>query len=321
MWTKISTKEDRDALTQDYLARRDRLRQRFVDEKLGEADLLYDATKFFKPISTATTEAQAATSKELQKVTGALENLPAQIAAEANFNPLAALFGDATPAIEAPPIPQTLRIDPDKDLDVDTIRNHGFIPPSELDLADTAGIKEIIEDVKKYNRYILGGEKSKAKKEDKQKFTADIKVLAAYRERLRLFIEGHKLTKKGKGFAVPITPLQLKGNKFGDLLIDPLALSAGALRAFKGGNLVFEAPADESLFSLLTKRFVKTKQYAPQAIETFKKLIQLSGLPVHGRKSKKFKLDSRFRYGCTVLQQPRRPCREVTALASLQNGW
>ena len=287
MWTKISTKEQRDALTQDYLARRDRLRQRFVDEKLGEADLLYDATKFFKPISTATTEAQAATSKELQKVTGALENLPAQIAAEANFNPLAALFGDATPAIEASPIPQTLRIDPDKGLDVDTIRNHGFIPPSELDLTDTAAIKEIIEGVKKYNRYTLGHEKKTAKKEDKQKFTADIKVLAAYRERLRLFIEGHKLAKKGKGFAVP---LQLKGNKFGDLLIDPLALSTGALRAFKGGNLVFEAPADESLFSLLTKRFVKTKQYAPQAIETFKKLIQLSGLPVHGRRNKKSKL-------------------------------
>src|ERR1043165_728775 len=76
--------------------------------------------------------------------------------------------------------------------------------------------------------------------------------------------------------------------KFGDLLIDPLALSAGALRAFKGGNLVFEAPADESLFSLLTKRFVKTKKYAPQAIETFKKLIHLSGLPIHGRKLNEF---------------------------------
>ena len=117
----------------------------------------------------------------------------------------------------------------------------------------------------------------------------EIKALAAYRERLRLLSEGYKLTKKGKGF-VPITPLQLKGNKFGDLLVDPVALSAGSLRAFKGGNLVFEAPADESLYSLLTKRFIKTKQYAPQAIETFKKLIQLSGLPVHGRKSKKFKL-------------------------------
>src|SRR5688572_5933819 len=109
MWTKISTKQERDAFTQDCLARRNRLRQRFVDEKLGEADLLYDATKLFKLISTATTEAQAATSKELQKVTGALQHLPAQIAAEANFNPIAALFGEATPAIEAPPIPEILR--------------------------------------------------------------------------------------------------------------------------------------------------------------------------------------------------------------------
>src|ERR1043165_643667 len=106
MWTKISSKQERDALTQDYLARRNRLRQRFVDEKLGEADLLFDATKLFKPITTATTtataEAQAATSKELQKVTGALEDLPRQITEEANFNPIAALFG--APALPAPEI-------------------------------------------------------------------------------------------------------------------------------------------------------------------------------------------------------------------------
>src|SRR5678816_4902460 len=114
MWTKISTKQERDAFTQDYLARRNRLRQRFVDEKLGEADLLYDATKLFKPIATATTEAQAATSKELQKVTGALQHLPAEIAAEANFNPIASLFG--APALPAPEISQTLLIDPNKDL-------------------------------------------------------------------------------------------------------------------------------------------------------------------------------------------------------------
>src|SRR2546428_5428409 len=110
MWTKISSKQERDALTQDYLARRNRLRQRFVDEKLGEADFQWDATKLFKPIATATSEAQAATSKELQRVTGALEDLPRQITEEANYNPVAALFG--TPALPAPETPRTLLFHP-----------------------------------------------------------------------------------------------------------------------------------------------------------------------------------------------------------------
>src|SRR5688572_2454311 len=118
MWTKISTKQERDAFTQDYLARRNRLRQRFVDEKLGEADLLYDATKLFKPIATATTEAQAATSKALKKVTGALENLPREIVDEANFNPIASIFGEATPALPAPESPQTLLFNPNQGLNI-----------------------------------------------------------------------------------------------------------------------------------------------------------------------------------------------------------
>src|SRR5688572_30015292 len=135
MWTKISTKQERGAFTQDYLARRNRLRQRFVDEKLGEADLLYDATKLFKPIATATTEAQAATSKELQKVTGALQHLPAEIAAaDANFNPIASLF--EAPALPAPESPQTLLINPNQGLNIFVIERYGFVRPSELNLAE-----------------------------------------------------------------------------------------------------------------------------------------------------------------------------------------
>src|ERR1043165_1645841 len=248
MWTKISSKQERDALTQDYLARRNRLRQRFVDEKLGDADLFYDAAKLFKPITTATAEAtaeaQATTSKELQKVTRALEDLPRQITEEANFNPLTALFG--TPALPAPESPQRLLFNPNQDLNIEVIERYGFVRPSELNLADKQKIEALIEQINKYNKSVLGAERKKAKKSgDKDRDTQldrDIKALAAYRERIRLLAKGYKLTKEGKGF-VPITPLKLKDNKFGDLLVDPVAVSAGVLRAFQGGNLAFGAPA------------------------------------------------------------------------------
>jgi len=55
-------------------------------------------------------------------------------------------------------------------------------------------------------------------------------------------------------------------------------------------HLVFEASSDDTLHGLLTKRFVKTKQYTPQAVKTFTKLVELAGLPVHKRRSNKNKL-------------------------------
>lgn len=74
----------------------------------------------------------------------------------------------------------------------------------------------------------------------------------------------------------------MKGNHFGTLSIDPIALQAGKLQVYDGGNLVLETPADASLHDLLTKPFVKTRQRSPPAMDTFKKLVELAGLPVYG---------------------------------------
>lgn len=99
-------------------------------------------------------------------------------------------------------------------------------------------------------------------------------------------MEDYALTKKRKGFNVPAVPLKLQGNALRKLFVDPIFLVAGRLRVFKDGNLVLEALADESLFILLTKRLVKTKQYTAQAIETFKNLVHMYGLPIHGLRIK-----------------------------------
>jgi len=97
MWNDVKSKEKRDALVQDYLACRKRLQTRFESEKVGDAALQFDAAKLFKPITAAATEQASKQAADIEKVTKALEQLPAAIAAEANFNPITALFGeDAT---------------------------------------------------------------------------------------------------------------------------------------------------------------------------------------------------------------------------------
>jgi len=135
----------------------------------------------------------------------------------------------------------------------------GFKPPSELDLTNTKAIDRLIEDINNVNTYKLGQAKKKAKTaEDREDIERDQDALQNYRSRLRLLTEGYKLTeRKGSG-------LKLKEDRFGNLTIDPESLQAGRLRAFEGGNLVLEAPADSTLYDLLTKRFVKTKQYTPR---------------------------------------------------------
>jgi hypothetical protein len=277
MWTKVSSPHERDALVQDYLARRDRLRQRFVSERLGEELLQTEATKLFKPITSEAIKQAIAQTEELAKITSALES--AQIDRTVREEPRALL----AKAKEA-----TLIVDPDKDLDTKLIRLHGFTPPSELNISDQSGTSKIIEDITHYNRHTLGAEKRAADtQEEKKTLTADIKALAAYRDRLHLLPRGQQLTEKHLGTGLQ---LKLRGNQFGNLTIDPASLAAGRVQAFHGGSLVLEAPADGTLHSLLTKRFVKMKQYTPQAVETFKQLVELSGLPVHGRKSKKHQL-------------------------------
>jgi hypothetical protein len=87
---------------------------------------------------------------------------------------------------------------------------------------------------------------------------------------------------------------------------------------FDGGNLVLEAPADAALYALLTKRFVKTKQYTPAAISTFKNLVELAGLAVHERQSKKYRL---IRGGCMYYRDPNQLVERLNLLvASKQAG-
>jgi len=91
MWMDVKSKQSRNDLVEDFLARRNRLRQRFDDEKVRVANLQFEPAKLFKPITTTQQETDKQAS-ELNKLPDALQRLPARIVDETNYNPIAALF-------------------------------------------------------------------------------------------------------------------------------------------------------------------------------------------------------------------------------------
>lgn len=295
MWTDTKSKEAHDALVQNYLARKEQLRARFQAERIGDADLQLDAAKLFQPITSEAIQLRSSNeqaNKQLEKVTQALTSLSVAPAA-ATINPIASLM-KTLPAPEKSQDP-TLIVNADKGLDIETIKKHNFLAPSELDLSNDETVDTIVTGINYINRYVLGPAKKRAKTaEVRDAKQHEIDALSKYRERLRTLRKSHELVVEPQLAAAQQqrsgSGLKMKGNRFGTLSIDPIALQAGKLQAYDGGNLVFEAPADASLHDLLTKRFVKTKQYSPLAVDTFKKLVELAGLPIHGRKSKKHRL-------------------------------
>ena len=110
-------------------------------------------------------------ASELNKLSDALQRLPARIIDETNYNPIAALFSgeEATrstpapapttttkpqllpPAAYPPPPSPTLMVDPNRGLKTDIIKNHEFKLPSELDLSNTKKVLRLADDITDYN--------------------------------------------------------------------------------------------------------------------------------------------------------------------------
>ena len=73
---------------------------------------------------------------------------------------------------------------------------------------------------------------------------------------------------------------------FGNLQIDPQKLLELKVEAYRDGKKVLSRKADQDLIELLTKRYNTKKVYSEKALETFAKLIDLSGLPINARSKK-----------------------------------
>lgn len=145
----------------------------------------------------------------------------------------------------------------------------------------------MVEKVNDYNQHMLGQKKKKANGDINitVKLDAEIHALAVCRKLLVYLSSGHNIVKTSTGIS-----LKMQRHQFGKLFVDLVELQIDRVRAFDSGNLIFEVPTDHSLYDLLTKHFIKTKQCTPAAVKTFKHLVKLAGLSLHGEKSKKHKL-------------------------------
>ena len=58
------------------------------------------------------------------------------------------------------------------------------------------------------------------------------------------------------------------------------------MEAYKDHKKVLSRKVDPHLIELLTKRYNTKKQYSPQSLKTFAKLVDLSRLPIYARSLK-----------------------------------
>lgn len=258
MWTSM-----KDDIARQHIKIRNDLRKQFQQEQGSAADLLYESTRLFKPI-TETTEKIKKAIVARDAVPVAAQPLPVAEAA-APAPPIAALPQVQAQAIAAAPY---AIIDPDQGLDIQAIEQMGFIRPSRL--KDYDAYDDIIEKVGRYNKHVLGPSKRGSTSEEKDDISEKINANRQYVKRLRLILSGQKLLVEGRGMLV--------GNKFGNLTIDRNELDLGRLKASKNGTIVINEPADRSLYNLLTKRYSKKHKYSCTALKTFKKLMELADI-------------------------------------------
>jgi hypothetical protein len=188
MFREINTSNDKRKLIDDYLATRKNLQQRFINEKLGEDVLHYEASKLFKPITEAQEASSKVTSKKLDKVVGTLDRLPVQLAIEGSPY--------VERALPEPPAKKRKIVDPDKGLDLTLLARRGFKPPSQVRLSES---EEIQEQVSNYNR-TLGQAKRRAKNDqERDAIDQEIEGLRKYRNQLRFVAKGQELIVEGEG--------------------------------------------------------------------------------------------------------------------------
>lgn len=235
--------------------------------------------RMFEPV----TETLGDVSEKVGEVRGAIKALPAAMPQPATD--LELLFEE--PALEAPP-PLTANLD--AGLDREILEKHDFTPPSEL---VSGSFDDWIEADDKASDVIrkLGVQKRKHRDKNSIEYKTLMEESAKvnkYRERVKNMRENRTMFGKGqrKRHAYKLS----HGGKYGNLNIDlPSLLGHHRLKAHKGGELVLDTAADQDFVDLVTKRFNNNKNYSALSQNLFKKLTELSELPIH-QTSKKYTL-------------------------------
>jgi hypothetical protein len=285
----VKNPEDYKALLTRYLAKKDRLKQQLESDRTGQYDFYTEASKLFKPITTAVGtvgDTQLAKLQSLQDTTthnqnNLLKALTNQtdVLNTLGGNPFGAypMISDSPPAAQVEPQTQSKIVDFNKDLNLDHLKEYGLVPPNDLVNADISDITKMINKTKSLNSK-FGAEKRSTNKRPIDIINVDIEDTKKYRDRLRQLQASRGLVTAGNGLKITTT------GSLGRLQIDPKLLRTGRLKAYLGGQLVMDTPADSSLCDLLTKQFVASKEYTPEAVEIFRDLVRLSELQTTGRR-------------------------------------
>ena len=293
----VKTQAERDRIVDEYRNIKDKLKNQFLQEKLGEQNLFTDSSKLFKPLM----ETTKATTKELKgEIAKGQNQLVPYIKELEKYNENLEAFKE----LPEPSEPEKRKkrksniLDPDKPLDINDrenlktleleYKNHPKLEfksevklplPNEI-LSEHMNIDEILENCIKINQSLAGQKKRKNEVETIKKYSD---ILRTIKQRIPFVVEGNGLKK--------YNPYKIRqNNTFGNLYIDPNELVKGHLKAYKNNKLVLSQKIDASLFDLLTKRYNSNKDYSNKAIETFNKLLELSSLPklgsgVHSKKA------------------------------------
>ncbi len=143
MFAPIKNRADRDKLAKDYLETKDRVKQKFFLQNMGEADYQEDARKIFKPITDNQTETAEKITKTQQEITDTIkQEIP---------KALTYAISKALPSSEVPAIDQAISLgspeksspkvdksieyfmnNVDRNLNLDTITKYSFPSVSDL---------------------------------------------------------------------------------------------------------------------------------------------------------------------------------------------
>ena len=305
--------------------RADRL-MRKVGKKIQEyddqrQDLQIERAEIFQPITTHVKEVKKTIDERQDKLLEQLtENQNALATAVVNFAPT------PTPSLPSPftpphgvtqtlgePSPPKYKADIDKNFNVEEMqRLIDYQLPAPSDVMKAVMNKDF--SWKEYDTRLgkqlqeLGRKKGQLSRSKKAKeenaieiegLTSDIKLLQKYRTRVKLLDEGQPLlspTFTGSGVRKYKQPARNaykidKEGQYGGLMINvPRLLNEMVVEVVKGGNIVYEQPADKSLIDLLTKKYrSNANAYSSKAIQIFQDLTRLANMPKH-RSSGKSKL-------------------------------
>ena len=205
----------------------------------------------------------------------------------------------ASPRATTPTTPRRPRpridLNPDIGIDPRILHKLGLQPLSSLMNSQVGELEALHQQIQSLLKSLGGGGGGGGQSrgshflEEKRR---QLDSLKRYNSGLKLLIQGKKsniVPTTGQGIRESQTknPYKLTDEgMFGNLQIDPQNLLDLKVEAYRNGKKVLSRKADQDLIELLTKRYNTKKVYSEKVLETYAKLIDLTGLPFFARSKK-----------------------------------